>query len=128
MVTAFERYIGGSLAFRIADISVATTVSDVWFGTDLPRRGAAWRGRRHHRRDRGRHPQRFNGTDVVNGGAGDDILSADYGYDVLIGGPGNDQLIGAGVAGITKYRPLFGPGRRLFHQQERGRKLDRLAT
>ena len=100
-VTAFERYIGGSLAFRIADISIPTAVSDVWFGAALPLSSLLSSDDVITGGNGADILNGFNGTDIVNGGAGDDTLSADYGYDVLIGGPGNDKLVGAGVAGIT---------------------------
>ena len=102
-VTSFERYVGGSLAFRITDISQTVSPSDVWFtdsgalpvssllvGDDVITGGNA-----------NDFLKGGNGTDILNGGAGDDTLYADYGYDVLTGGPGNDHLTGAGIDGVT---------------------------
>ena len=101
IVTAFERYVSGSLVFRIADISVPITSSSVWFGAALPISSLLNSDDVINGGNGADILNGFNGTDVINGGAGDDTISADYGYDVLIGGPGNDRLIGAGVAGIT---------------------------
>ncbi|MEO6339515.1 MAG: hypothetical protein ABIO39_05725 [Caulobacteraceae bacterium] len=101
LVTAFERYVSGSLIFRIADISVQTAASDVWFGADLPLSSLLSANDVINGGTAADILYGYDGADVINGGAGDDILLAGYGYDVLTGGPGADRLIGAGVPGIT---------------------------